>query len=137
MLDAILGNSHFKVLAHRFGDQIEFLDAYCPFISFQTNYLTCAAARLVDRADLVFVKGANFFETLQLVEKKTFYAFVVYGPVSRACTGLSDYDAVWAYVPAGMSGYEFSNNGAVERTLCQTVGNFSPKSTVRMTGLNN
>ena len=44
-------------------------------------------------------------ELCQIVEKDTFYGFVVYGPISQAYTDLNDYDAVFVYVPAGQVGY--------------------------------
>ena len=121
MVTTVLGGEAFRSLAVQCGEQLRIASTYCPLISLQTNYLTSAAAGVIRDADVVFVKGANFFETLQLFEKETFYAFVVYGPVSRACTGLNDFDAVWAHFGAGRTGYEFSRDGSVGRTLVQTV----------------
>jgi hypothetical protein len=111
----------FPYLAQELGTRFRIVETYCPLISFQTNLLMPAARDLVNSSDVVFIKGANFFETLQIVEKETFFAFVVYGPVSRACTGLSDFDAVWAHVPRGRIGYQFSKNGRATRTLRETV----------------
>lgn len=122
MVDTVLSGDVFRPLATAWGCRLRFVATYCPFISFQTNYLTPEAASLIRAADAVFIKGANFFETLQLADKETYYAFVVFGPVSRACTGLNDFDAVWAHVPAGTTGYRFSRDGSVERTLVETAG---------------
>jgi hypothetical protein len=117
----VLADPAFRVLAQKFGTRLRVEYTYCPLISFQTTLLTPDAKNWIAQADAVFVKGANFFETLQIPEKETFYAFVVYGPVSRACTGLNDFDAVWAHVPAGCVGYRFAEDGSVAKSLLQSV----------------
>ena len=105
MLRAVLSSPCFKQLASRVGDQLQITKMYCPFISFQTNYLPPEARQVIEASDVVYIKGANFFETCQILEKDSFHAFVVFGPVSRTYTGLKDYDGVFAFIPAGMAGY--------------------------------
>ncbi|KJU85666.1 hypothetical protein MBAV_002140, partial [Candidatus Magnetobacterium bavaricum] len=97
MLNDVLKYPYFAPLARRLGTQLLIREIYCPFISFQINYLPSSAREVIELSDAIYVKGANFFETCQIPQKDTFYAFVVYGPVSRAYTGLRDYDAVFAY----------------------------------------
>ena len=65
----------------RFGNQFKVTKIYCPFISFQTNYLPPNAKRVIKESDVVYIKGANFFETCQIPEKKSFHVFVVFGPI--------------------------------------------------------
>jgi hypothetical protein len=103
------------------GSRLRIARTYCPFISLQTGFLTPDIVELIDNADAVFVNGKNFFETLQIAAKDTFYGFVVYGPVSQACTGLGNCDSVWAHVPAGEVGYKYSNGGIVGRIILLTV----------------
>lgn len=123
MLDAVLRSESFKFLASRLGTQFEVTKIYCPFISFQPEYLPVSVLRRIDNSHAVFVKGANFFETFQVPHKPCFYAFVVFGPVSRAYSGLNDHDAVFAYVPAGASGYRHGNPCEGMQTLRDVVEN--------------
>lgn len=122
MLASLLSDSAFRGLATIWGSRLRITRTYCPFISLQTNFLMADAVELINSADAVFIKGANFFETLQIAPKETFYGFVVYGPVSQTCTGLDNFNAVWAHVPAGEVGYKFSEHGLIARTLRQTIG---------------
>ena len=105
MLETVLRNPCFKTLSSEFGRRLQVTKMYCPFISFQTNYLPENARRAIAAADLLYVKGANFFETCQIPEKNRFHAFVVFGPISRSYTGLNDYDAVFVHLPPGTPGY--------------------------------
>ena len=109
MLDAVLAHPSFSDLASRYGNQLIATEIYCPFISFETEYLPPAAHRVIDAADAVFIKGANFFETCQLTHKNRYHGFVVFGPISRAYTGLQDFDAVFVHLPAGVPGYIHRN----------------------------
>jgi hypothetical protein len=104
MIDQVLRTDYFAGLRSSLGDRLLITETFCPFISFQTNYLPTEARRVVDASDAVYVKGANFFETCQLLHKDSFHGFVVYGNVSRKYTGLKDFDSVFAYVPAGTAG---------------------------------
>ena len=105
MLEAVLSCPSFTGLASHLGNQFRVTEMFCPFISFETSYLPPNARRVIDSADIVYIKGANFFETCQISEKVSFHAFVVFGPVSRAYSGLADYEAVFAYLPPGIAGY--------------------------------
>src|SRR5207248_673480 len=69
------------------------------------DYLPPRARRIIEGADAAHVKGANYFETCQIPGKETCHAFTVYGPISRTYTGLRDFDAVFAHLPAGTAGY--------------------------------
>lgn len=121
MLEAVFRTPCFKGLVERLGTQLFVTQMYCPFISFQTEYLPPEARRVIDDADAVYIKGANFFETCQIPEKDTFHAFVVYGPISRLYTGLRDFDAVFAYLPAGTAGYIHDRDPGRIITLQQVI----------------
>lgn len=105
LFSSALSSQTLSKLAAKLGDQLLVTEIYCPFISFQEAYLPPAARSLIQASDAVFIKGANFFETCQLVEKHTFHAFVVYGPISRAYTGLPDFSGVFAHLPPGVTGF--------------------------------
>lgn len=121
MLKTILQSPYFGDLLRRLRKQFFVTEVYNPFISFQTNYLPNSVKEAIDKADAVYIKGANFFETCQIAEKDTFYGFVVYGPISQAYTDLNDYDAVFAYVPVGQVGYVHHANPAHIITLRHLV----------------
>lgn len=110
LLDAVLKHPTFCLLAQDLDKQFQVTNIYCPFISFQTNYLPAEAWSVINPSDAVYVKGANFFETCQIPEKDSFHAFVVYGPVSRGYTGLKDYDAVFVHLPRGRPGFVHHEN---------------------------
>lgn len=121
MLSAVEAWTPLRRLMSRIGTQLVVTRTYCPFISFQTNYLSSAATRAIHLADAVYVKGANFFETCQIVDKPTFHAFVVFGPISRMLTGLTDGAAVFAYLPPGCAGYQHQGSEAPTVTLSEVI----------------
>jgi hypothetical protein len=111
----------FHELTSRIGSQVLLTVIDFPLVSFQTNYLPRSASQVISEADVVYVKGANFFETCQLREKDTFYAFVVYGAISRRYSGLNDFDGVFAHVPSGSLGYIHNAAGRPPTTLKDIV----------------
>jgi len=111
----------FHELTSRIGSQVLMTVVDFPLVSFQSNYLPRFASQVIGEADVIFIKGANFFETCQLREKETFYAFVVYGAISRRYSGLSDFDGVFAYVPTGRVGYIHNAAGRPPTTLRDIV----------------
>ncbi len=111
----------FKGLRLRLNQQVKITPVHCPLISFQTNYLPIKARRAIQKVDAVYIKGANYFETCQLQEKETFHAFVVFGPISRLYTGLHDYDAVFAHLPAGVTGYAHAREPHDIQTLADVL----------------
>jgi hypothetical protein len=123
MLDAVLSSPCFRKLSSRLGKQFQVTKMYCPFISFQTNYIPPSARHVINESDAVYIKGANFFETCQIPEKESFHAFVVFGPISRAYSGLNDYEAVFAYLPGGIAGYIHHSKAEEIVTLKEIIRN--------------
>ena len=121
MLASVLRAPVFNELRAHYGGRFRVTRLYCPFISFQSNYLPPVARRAIAAADIVFVKGANFFETCQLPEKETFHAFVVCGSVSQRYTGCPVGSGVFAHVPAGVAGYRHARRPERVQTLWMTV----------------
>jgi len=117
MLEAVFRNKHFDKLLSLRGKQFFITEMYCPLISFQPEYFEATTKKAVEKADFLYIKGLNFFETCQLPNKEKFYAFVVYGPISRMYTGLKDYDAVFAHLFTGVAGYEHNIDPAKIKTL--------------------
>jgi hypothetical protein len=117
MLSMVLKSQYFRPLAKRLGSQVRVTKTYCPLISLQSNLLDSAAKEAIQEADFVFVKGLNFFETCQHHHKDVFYSFVVYGPISRLYTGFNDFSGIFAFLPAGVVGYEHNNDKSKIETL--------------------
>ncbi|MBI5929867.1 MAG: hypothetical protein HY862_11190 [Chloroflexi bacterium] len=122
MLSDVLARPIFRGLVERIEKQFRVVEMYCPLISFQTSLFPPATQHVIHEADVVFIKGANFFETCQIPEKDTFYAFVVFGPISRLYSGFNDYDGVFAFVPAGRTGYTHNKDLYQIQTLKEVAG---------------
>ena len=122
MLSQIAASPCLDDLMSRLGSQLLVTEIFCPFISFQAGCLPPDAEQVIEASDAVYVKGANFFETLQIENKNTFYAFVVTGPISQAFTGLSNLEGVFAFVPEGDSGYVAGRGEKPKQTLWDSVG---------------
>jgi len=134
MLSTVFKNPIFRELAVRLGSQLTVTNTYCPLISLQNNLFDANAKNAINDADLVFIKGLNFFETCQLKDKDVFHAFVVYGPISRTYTGLPELSGVFAYFPAGVAGYEHSSEPSKLITMSSIwnrVNNKSAKTVVK------
>ena len=123
MLKSVWRARPFAKLVQKLGTQFFVTEIYCPFISFQTNFLPSEARRIIDESDAVYIKGANFFETCQIPEKDCFHAFVVFGPISQQLTGLNNFDGVFTFLPAGIPGYRHEGKNQIIRTLSDTVNN--------------
>jgi len=121
MLDQVLRNKNFKVLRDNLNKRFLITSARCPLISYQPNYFTKEMRTAIDKSDFVYIKGLNFFETCQIKEKDTFYAFVIYGPISELYTGLKNYDAVFVHIPIGQCGYYHNRDKSKIITLTQIV----------------
>jgi hypothetical protein len=88
------------------------------FRSFEYNYLSPAARDMLEQSSLVFIKGANFFETLQPTGTIRYHGFTVYGYTSAMLSGCPEGSGVFARIPAGQAGYEYSGPANV-RTLAE------------------
>ena len=128
MMSPVLNAPEFSGLAARLGGQFRLIPTYSPLLALQANCLTPSVLEAIERADAVYVKGANYFETLQLMDKDVFYAFVVHGPISAKYTGLKPYDAVFAYVPAGTTGYVHGDGSHEFRSLAEHAASVQQRS---------
>lgn len=123
MLSIVQQSPSFAPLRNLLGRQIFKHSTYCPLISFQSNFLSKDAWKVINECDFAFVKGLNFFETCQNLQKDTFYSFVVYGPISCLYTGLLDYDPVFVCVPKGATGYLHNKDHSQIRRLTDLNNN--------------
>ena len=108
MVEDVLSHKSFSFLGSLFNNRFFVENIYCPLISFQPEFMTASTKRVIAAADIVYIKGMNFFETCQFKDLDTYYAFVVYGTVSQTYTGLNNFEGVFAHVPTGKTGYVHS-----------------------------
>ena len=64
-------------------------------------------------ADVCFIKGVSFFETIQGLNTTSYYAFVVHSRDSETCTGLRRGDGVFVRVPKGKVAFEYGSANLV------------------------
>jgi hypothetical protein len=87
------------------------------FRSFETGYLKPATRRRIEAASMVYVKGANFFETFQLPRTNSYHAFTVHGEMSETLTGCPDGTGIWANLPPGRRGYIYHGPADIETLI--------------------
>ncbi len=107
-LSEMIKDDAFRALREYVGKRVFIRKTECPLISFQMTTFSSKDIDLINKSDIVYVKGLNFFETCQIRHKEVYYSFVVYGPTSQQITGLNDLESVFAFVPAGEVGYSHS-----------------------------
>ncbi len=71
------------------------------FRSFEMEHLTAETLRWIDSSTLVYVKGANFFETFQATERPVYHAFTVYGEMCMTLTGYPQGSGIFVRIPSG------------------------------------
>lgn len=62
---------------------------------------------LMNKADLLFIKGASFFETVQAMEVPSYYAFVVHSHESQLSTGFDKGAGVFVRTPKGTAAFDY------------------------------
>lgn len=90
------------------------------FRSFELDHLADISLADMLGAKAVYIKGANFFETMQLTNAHRYYAFVAYGDMSVALTGFDPGACVMVQIPAGFDAFEYGGPEDI-RTLRQLV----------------
>jgi uncharacterized protein with ATP-grasp and redox domains len=79
------------------------------FRSFEYDYLSPQSLTTIKTADIAYIKGVNFFETLQPIEITRYYCFTVSGMTSSLLTGCKEGAGIFARVDSGKEGYIYSN----------------------------
>lgn len=70
-----------------------------PFRSFELAYLHDSTTNILKESTLIYIKGANFFETLRFTDKITYYAFTVYNEMSITLSGFPKGSGIFARIP--------------------------------------
>jgi hypothetical protein len=95
------------------------------FRSFEPDYLSVVAREVIEHADFVYVKGANFFETFQLPQKTRYHCFTVSGPTGVMLTGFPEGTGIFARIPAGVNGFEYFDSTHIttlKELLSESIG---------------
>jgi hypothetical protein len=90
------------------------------FRSFEMAYLSSETLRWIDSAGLIYIKGANFFETIQVPNKKVYHAFTIYGEMCSTLTGYPQGRGVFVGIPPGGVPFVYTDSDHVV-TLKQIV----------------
>jgi len=59
------------------------------------------------RATILWIKGAAFFETVQISDANKYYGFANYHTATKEVSGVAEDTGVFAHVPRGFLGYEY------------------------------
>lgn len=118
---ALLERSAFSRLRQSFASgRSELLIEEQAFRSFEQEYLSSQTKEALQRSAFAYIKGVNFFETLQPVEIARYYCFVVTGQNCVTLSGCHEGSGVFARVSAGCEGYAYEGPGRVT-TLFQII----------------
>jgi hypothetical protein len=77
------------------------------FRSFEVSYLQQITRQAIDHADLVYVKGLNFFETFQLPEANRYHCFTVHGKTGTLLTGFEEGKGIFVRLSTGEMPYTY------------------------------
>jgi hypothetical protein len=88
-----------------------------PFRSFELEYLKVDTQQAVADADVLYIKGANFFETFQIRKKDRWHCFVVHDMTSEMLTGCTRDQGVFVGLDPGQDGYIYRSAHDVSTLL--------------------
>ncbi len=110
IFNAILEDPFFSQLKHSIVEsQIKIFIEKQLFRSFEIDLLQTQTRAILDRSDIVYIKGANFFETFQLENSKRYHCFTVWGEGSERLTGFSEGEGVFVRLNPGELGFRVAN----------------------------
>lgn len=85
-----------------------------PFRSFELKYLSSKFFTQLNHADLVYIKGVNFFETLQSINKERYYCFTVYGMTSSLLTGFDERTGILVNINEDQLGFTYNKSDEIK-----------------------
>jgi len=80
------------------------------FRSFEMEHLTAETLHCIESSTLVYVKGANFFETFQGKEWNVYHVFTVYGEMSMTLTGYPQGSGIFVRLSPGRIPFVYKNS---------------------------
>jgi len=83
------------------------------FRSFDYSYFSKQTKKLLSNADGCYIKGLNFFETMQLKDASMYYCFTVYGENAINLTGFKQFAGLFVHVPKGSSAFNVNDDSSI------------------------
>ena len=106
----LLRDPYFNDLNHFFAsDRAHIVYEQQVFRSFERNLISPETLSHITTACFLYIKGANFFETMQFPANVTYHAFVVHGEMSMTLTGYPEGVGIFARIPQQKKAYIYQN----------------------------
>ena len=79
------------------------------FRSFERSFISPETLGYIKTASFMYIKGANFFETMRFPANVVYNAFVVYGEMSATLTGYPEGVGIFARIPQQKNAYIYED----------------------------
>lgn len=93
--------------------RVEFIEERQLFPAFEPTSCTRALQSAMASADIVYIKGVNYFEVFQPPARVRYYGFVVSGQMSSQLSGCQEGQNVLARVPGDRPGYIYRDENDI------------------------
>ena len=87
------------------------------FRSFELAHLRSQTKQAIQQSEGVYIKGANFFEILQIANVRRYHCFTVFSPTSEMLTGCLNGKGIFARLNPCQIGYTYHSEQQVETLL--------------------
>ncbi len=115
IFQALLYDEYFLPMKQYFTEgRVKLLLEEQGFRSFEIDYLKLETQLSIENANLTYIKGVNFFETLQIPSTIRYHCFTVYGPTSILLTGCGEGKGVFAKLQSGQTAFTYFSFNQVE-----------------------
>jgi uncharacterized protein with ATP-grasp and redox domains len=106
----LLREPHFHILnEHLISGRARIICEQQVFRSFEQSFILDETLDRIKAASLVYIKGANFFETVRFPTKVVYHAFVVHGEMSATLTGYPEGVGIFARIPPQESAFLYQD----------------------------
>lgn len=79
------------------------------FRSFERSFISPETLIHIKTASVLYIKGANFFETMRFPANVVYHAFVVHGEMSETLTGYAEGVGIFARIPQHKNAYIYED----------------------------
>lgn len=117
----ILQDSYFSDLMHYMQiGRVQIIYEKQAFRSFERDYLQANTLQQIELSSMLYIKGVNFFETVQLPKKNRYHVFTIYGEMSVTLTGHLEGEGIFVKIPAGDKSFVYHNANQIVTLRHQT-----------------
>jgi hypothetical protein len=114
-LNELLGDAYFADLRrHLQNGHAGIIVESQAFRSFEVSHLSAAARERIRCSRMVYIKGANFFETMQMPGNVRYHSFTVYGMTSRMLAGSEEESGIFVRLDPEDAGYRYDSPEMIE-----------------------